>query len=130
MTAVAIGGSLGATVRWSVITAVDAGQTFPWPVLLVNILGSFVLGAAMAEEWDHPRKRTLLHDGIGIGFCGGLTTFSTLAVETATMLRDEAVGRALVYLTASVLGAVLAAAFGAWLLRHPRAVSEPLEEQP
>src|SRR5690606_36169357 len=59
--AVAAGGALGATVRWGVVGAVEAGL-FPWPVLALNVVGSALLGVLLAEEWRHPRARLLLHD--------------------------------------------------------------------
>ena len=50
------GGALGATCRWCVVVA--AGPCgFPWPVLVVNIVGSFVLGLLLAEETSHPLAR-------------------------------------------------------------------------
>ena len=63
------------------IAAWPVGTGLPWTVFLLNCGGSFVLGVLLAEEWAHPRARLLLHDAGGIGFCGGLTTFSTYAVE-------------------------------------------------
>src|SRR5688500_12661493 len=74
--ATASGGALGASCRWFVVHAAP-DVAFPWPVLLVNIIGSLVLGVLLAEEPSHPRARVALHDLGAIGFCGGLTTFST-----------------------------------------------------
>lgn len=48
-------------------SAVDV-DAFPWPVLVVNMAGSFVLGAALAEQWIHPGLSVLLRDGVGVGF--------------------------------------------------------------
>lgn len=119
MLAIGVGGALGASVRWAVVAAVGTGS-FPWPVLAVNLAGSFVLGAALAAGRDDPRAGLLLHDGVGVGFCGGLTTFSTFAVEVVELLRDGAAATALAYAAASVAGAAAAVVAGAELLRRGR----------
>jgi CrcB protein len=127
--AVALGGVAGAGLRWAVLTSVDPGR-FPWPVFAVNVAGSVLLGILMAEEWTHPRHRLLLHDVGGIGFCGGLTTFSTFAVEVVNLVRDGDVSTAATYATASIVAAVAGVAVGAGALRGLRGVTLPLEETP
>jgi len=127
--AVAVGGAAGTTVRWAVTTRVG-DVAFPWPVLAVNVVGSLVLGAALAEEWRHPRARLLLHDLGGIGFCGGLTTFSTFAVEVAERLRDGDAAVGVVYAAASVAGAIAAVLLGAAIVGRVRAAGRPVEAEP
>lgn len=126
---IAAGGIAGAALRWAVVTTVAAGR-FPWPVLAVNVGGSFLLGVLLAEEWDHPKARLLLHDAGAIGFCGGLTTFSTFAVEVADLMRDGHAAIAGWYTLASVAGTVVAVVAGAATLRRVRALTLPLEERP
>jgi CrcB protein len=128
--AVAAGGALGAAVRWAIVTAVANGGAFPWSVLVVNLAGSFVLGALLAEEWSHPSRRLLIHDFGGIGFCGGLTTFSTFAVEAVDLTRGGHAGTALVYGVASIAGTLACVVAGAAAFRRVRALTLPLEEQP
>ena len=127
--AVAIGGVAGAGLRWAVLTSVELGR-FPWPVFALNVGGSVLLGILLAEEWTHPRLRLLLHDVGGIGFCGGLTTFSTFSVEVVDLARDGDAPIAATYATASVVAAVAGVAIGAAALRRLRAVTLPLEEEP
>ena len=122
--AIAGGGVLGTSLRWAIIELLPLASGFPWPVFAINLVGSAVLGVALAEEWDHPGARLFLHDAVAIGFCGGLTTFSTFAVEVAGLGRDGRPELALAYLTAS-LAAGLAAAF-----RHVDALRRPLEGEP
>jgi CrcB protein len=111
-TSIAIGGVLGAALRWAVLTATSGPGRFPGPVLAVNVVGSCILGVLLAEARPAgPRTRLVLHDGGGIGFCGGLTTFSTFTVELAELIRDGAIGLALVY---GVLSLVLCVA-GVWV---------------
>jgi fluoride exporter len=126
--AIAVGGVVGAVLRWAV-TSVDAGR-FPWPVLAVNVAGSFILGVLLAEEWSHPRARLVLHDAGGIGFCGSLTTFSTFSVEVVNLSKNGDVGIAAVYTVASIAATVAAVVAGAAVLRRLRALTLPLEEQP
>jgi CrcB protein len=128
-TAVAVGGALGASVRWAV-TASFAVHGFPWPVFVLNVGGSLLLGVLLAEEWTHPRHRLLLHDLGGIGFCGGLTTFSTFAVEVVDLTRDGDGGVAAVYALASVATAIAGVIVGASARRHVRAIAQPLEGAP
>lgn len=82
---VATGGVAGAAVRWAVDAGLDdatvAGGSAP--VLLVNIAGAFLLGWLLASPHA---KRSRVVALIGIGFCGSLTTMSTLAVDTAVRL--------------------------------------------
>jgi CrcB protein len=127
--AVALGGVAGAGLRWAVLTSVEAGR-FPWPVFALNVAGSVFLGILLAGEWTHPRRRLVLHDAGGIGFCGGLTTFSTFSVEVVNLARDGDAATAATYATASVVAAIAGVAAGAAALRRLRAVTLPLEEDP
>lgn len=123
---VAAGGAAGAGLRWAFVTSVERGA-FPWPVLAVNLVGSVLLGVALAEEWRHPTHRLVLHDGVGVGFCGGLTTFSTFAVEVVDLHRGGDAGMAAAYVAASVVTTVLGVLAGAAALRRLRAVTLPVE---
>lgn len=80
MIVVAVGGVAGALLRWVVGEVVtDAAMA----VLVVNTAGTGLLGAVTRGALQGPPVRRLL---IGVGFCGGLTTFSTFAVEVAVRL--------------------------------------------
>ena len=125
--AIAGGGVVGATCRWAALDLWPIGSGFPWTVFTINVFGSFVVGIALAEEWKHPTWSVWARDAVGIGFCGGLTTFSTFAVETATFLRDGRTGLAVGYTTASLLASVAAAVAGAASCRRVRALTLPLE---
>jgi CrcB protein len=127
--AIAVGGIGGAALRWAALATVTAGA-FPWPVLAINVAGSFVLGLLLAEEYAHPTARLLVHDAGGIGFCGGLTTFSTFSVEVVNLVRDDHGTSAVLYVLASVIGTIVAVLAGAAVLRRVRAVSLPVEGQP
>ena len=127
--AVAVGGAAGAALRWAVVASVDAGR-FPWPVLALNVVGSVLLGLLLAEEDRRRSAHLVLHDAGGIGFCGGLTTFSTFSLEVVDLARDGNIGLAITYTVVSVLAAVLGIVAGAGALRRLRAVTIPLETEP
>lgn len=128
--ATAAGGAAGATGRWALLAAVPHAGSFPWNVLIVNIAGSLILGALLAEEWRKPRLRLLLHDAGAIGFCGGLTTFSTYSVGVVHLLDQHRLATAAIYTIASVLATFVAVLAGAWALRSWRAAGRPLDEAP
>lgn len=109
---VAVGGVAGASSRWLVQTA-TGDHAFPWALLGVNVVGAFVLGL-VAFRATHGR-REMLRLGVGVGFCGGLTTFSSFAVTIAELLRDERAATATSFVVASFVGAIAAVIVGAHL---------------
>lgn len=127
---IAAGGAAGAAVRWAVATTLDAGGGFPWATFVVNVAGCALLGLVLAEEWTHPASRLALHDLAGIGFCGGLTTFSTFAVEVVDLIDAGRTSLAVGYVLASVAGGLAAYGSAGLLLRQARALALPLEEEP
>ncbi|WP_096390167.1 fluoride efflux transporter CrcB [Halopenitus persicus] len=76
---VSIGGAAGATLRYLVGQLVD-GTSFPWATLVVNALGSFVLGAVTVGVSD---ADALLI--VSVGFCGAFTTFSSFSFQTVSL---------------------------------------------
>lgn len=122
------GGALGATCRWAMLERwpVGAGQ-IPWTVLVANVVGSYVVGVALAEQWTHPWAGPLLRDGIGVGFCGGLTTMSTFALEAASLARSGHVPTAVIYTLVSVAIGIAAVIAGGATGRRLVALSLPLE---
>ena len=109
--AIALGGAAGTLARWWIGgLAQGASATFPTGTLMINIIGSFVLGFLgryLLETSAPPELRLALT----VGFCGGFTTFSTFSFETAALLEDGSFARAAAYVTASVVLS-LAGTFG------------------
>ena len=87
--AVAAAGAVGCAGRYAVVSAVArfTGGAFPWGTLLVNVLGSFLLGIVAGLSLDggvSPRLKAAL----GTGLLGGFTTFSALSVETLGLFEE------------------------------------------
>ena len=113
--AVAVGGASGAGVRW-LVDAAAGDHAFPWALLAVNVAGAFVLGlVAFRTATGH---REMLRLGVGVGFCGGLTTYSAFAVTAAELLRDERVTTATTFVAVSFVLAMAALLAGATLRRR------------
>ena len=112
--AVFFGGGLGSLLRYLVNTLFTRYNIlkFPYATLFVNITGSFILGALFAifiQKTDiHPALRLAL----SVGFCGGLTTFSTFSVETLEILKNGQILSACLYIIISVAACIVAAGAG------------------
>jgi CrcB protein len=91
LAAVAGGGALGATSRHLLSQAVYQwlGRGFPWGTLVVNVVGSLILGAVYVLLIE---RTTTNHDAwrllIVVGFLGALTTFSTFSMDTLALLEQ------------------------------------------
>lgn len=87
---VALGGSIGATMRYLVSdwTAQRWGADFPYGTLIVNVVGCFIIGLFMSLVTERiivsPYWRLL----VTVGFIGGLTTFSSFSYETIKLIND------------------------------------------
>lgn len=113
LVAIAAGGALGTIARYELALAepVRSGR-LPWATFVANVVGSLVLGIALAALIDPSRAARVLRPFVGVGFCGGLTTFSTWMVESMLLVRDGETATAVAYLVVSLVTglAVVAAA--------------------
>ncbi len=111
---VAVGGAAGTLSRYGVAEALDADRLFPLATFLVNVTGSFALGALLAVLLvrDHSAPANRLRLLLGTGFLGGYTTYSALAVETDTLLRGDHVALGLTYALGSLVAGLVAAFAG------------------
>ncbi len=116
---IAAGGAVGAVARYFVMIAVAQlmGAAFPWGTLVVNIIGSFVLGMlveAFALVWS-------VSEGVRaflvVGMLGALTTFSTFSLDVVTLYERGALMAAALYIIASVVFSVAALFLGLALAR-------------
>jgi CrcB protein len=109
---IALGGALGSVCRYLLGTALHRPGEFPTGTLVVNVLGSLLVGfvVRLALETTHvsPEARAFL----AVGFCGGFTTFSTFAWEVLALGEQGAWGRSMLYLTLSVTLSLVACVAG------------------
>lgn len=105
MVLVALGGGLGACLRYAVDTWIRARwpAEFPWATFVINVTGSFVLGLCVAGL-----SGGALLGFLGTGMMGGYTTFSTASVEAVT---QGSARRGAAY----ALSTLVVAVFAAWL---------------
>lgn len=111
---VVLGAAVGAPLRYLIDRAIQARHdtTFPWGTFTVNVVGSLILGLLTGAlvVGAAPESVRLL---VGVGFCGALTTYSTLSYETLRLIEDGSTFYAATNLVTSVvagLGAVLTGA--------------------
>ena len=126
---VVLGSALGGLARYWLGAWVAAwtGPSFPWGTLLINVLGSFVIGLFAAALGE----RGLFSDALGhngqfldfvdlrafvmVGLCGGFTTFSSFSLQSLELLQAGRTGPALGYMVGSALACLLAVWAG-WVL--------------
>lgn len=115
---VALGGAIGAGLRFLTGAAVlrIVGQTeFPVAILMVNIIGSFLMGAFVVAAAH--RGLTHLSPFVMTGVLGGFTTFSAFSLETMTLIERGQIGFAILYMALSVGLSVGGLALGLFVAR-------------
>jgi fluoride exporter len=116
---VAVGGALGSVARYwlAVVVATLTGPYFPWGTLLINVLGSFVIGWFGA--WTGPNGPVGVPADmrlfVMVGICGGFTTFSAFSLQTLELMQAGDMVPALGYAMGSVVFCV-AATYSGWAL--------------
>lgn len=107
---VGAGGAIGSMLRYG-SNLLYSNKSFPATTLVINIIGSFLIGVVMAlclKDESSANWKLFLATGI----CGGFTTFSAFSHENLLMLQNGKVAAALLYITASVLLGIAAAWLG------------------
>src|SRR5436853_6667386 len=89
---IAIGSAIGGVARYwcSGVAARLIGETFPWGTLIVNVVGSFVIGFFATVTGPDGRLfvGTTARQFVMVGLCGGYTTFSSFSLQTLNLMRD------------------------------------------
>jgi CrcB protein len=95
---IGLGSALGGMARYwcSGVVAGAFGETFPWGTLVVNVVGSFVIGffATLTGPDGRLLVGTAARQFVMVGICGGYTTFSSFSLQTLSLMRDGEWGRA------------------------------------
>jgi CrcB protein len=115
---VALGGAVGAALRWVLELALPV-HGWPWSTLLANAVGSAALAALVVHDDRHAHPRWL-RPGVGTGLLGGFTTFSTYAVQVAVLGSTDTLLALLYLLTTPVVCVLAAALAGGLALRRGR----------
>ena len=117
--AVAAGGAIGSVARY--LVGVASGKmlwtTFPWGTLIINVTGSFLIGAFVglfATKWDLPQAVRIF---LTVGICGGYTTFSTFSLDAWYLIERGETFASLAYMVASVVLSVTALIAALHLIR-------------
>jgi fluoride exporter len=102
--AVAAGGALGSVARY--LVGVGSGKLFgtdfPWGTLIINVTGSFLIGAfvgLLAVKWELSQAMRIF---LTVGICGGYTTFSTFSLDTYYLIERGQTLASSAYMAASV----------------------------
>jgi len=121
LAAVFAGGAIGTLARAAFEElAVSDPARWPWPTFTVNIVGAFLLGFFVTRLLERLPVSSYRRPFLGTGFCGGLTTFSTMQVETVKMLEHGHVGLAAAYTAASLVAGLAAVQLASALVRRVR----------
>ena len=104
---VGAGGFLGAVCRYGVsLIPVCEAWLFPIKTFIINVIGCVVIGAIAAAASKTPGINPHVLLFLKVGLCGGFTTFSTFALETADLMKSGHMGTAFLYVVLSALTGV------------------------
>jgi fluoride exporter len=120
--AIFAGGFAGAIARVEVarMVAPSSASAWPWATFSVNIIGAFLLGYFATRLQERLPLSAYRRPFLGTGFCGGLTTFSTMQIEILKMLDGGDIGLAVAYASASIAVGLLAVALAQAFVRRVR----------
>ncbi|MET0063229.1 MAG: fluoride efflux transporter CrcB [Candidatus Thiodiazotropha endolucinida] len=112
--AIASGGAVGALFRFWVSSGIYSllGRGFPYGTLVVNVLGSLVMGFLYVLLLERTTVSPEMRGALLIGFLGAFTTFSTFSIETLNLLEQAELLKAGLNILVSVIACVLACWFG------------------
>ena len=114
---VGLGGALGSVARFWVngLVSDKFGATFPWGTLVINVIGSFIIGVigalAVPEGRMDSQTRIFATQFLMYGICGGYTTFSSFSFRTLQLLQE----RQWLYAGGNVILSVILCMIAVWL---------------
>jgi CrcB protein len=94
---IAFGGAIGSLLRYGVsVLALPISQTLPWGTIIINVLGSFIIGffgTLTLANGKYPVSENV-RLFVMVGLCGGFTTFSAFSLQTLDLIREGSMLRA------------------------------------
>ncbi|RUP06008.1 MAG: fluoride efflux transporter CrcB [Mycobacterium sp.] len=121
LAAIFAGGALGSLARAALATlAVPDPARWPWPTFVVNIVGAFLVGYFTTRLLERLPLSSYRRPLLGTGLCGGLTTFSTMQVETIKMIEHGHWALAATYTVVSIALGLVAVYLATALVRRVR----------
>jgi fluoride exporter len=122
--AIFAGGAAGALARTALVsaTATADGTRWPWVTFSVNLAGAFLLGYFATRLQERLPLSAYRRPLLGTGFCGALTTFSTMQLELVRMIDADRYGLAAGYVAASLALGYLAVHLATAVVRRVRVV--------
>jgi fluoride exporter len=133
---VALGSAIGGVLRYALSREMlpHHSAAFPWSTVLINVIGSFVIGffgtlTVADSRFQVPESVRIF---VMIGLCGGFTTFSSFSMQTYDLMRTGAWGKALLNVGLSVLLCLGAVALGHLIAQqgsHAIAIAQTKEEE-
>lgn len=119
LAAIFAGGALGALARVELTRALGSPATsFPWTVFAINVAGAFVLAFFVTRLQERLPLSTYRRPFVGTGFCGALTTFSTMQLQLWQLLDLDRYAVAAAYLLGSVAAGYVAVVLATALARR------------
>lgn len=117
--AIAIGGALGAVLRYLLMSAAGRvlGVGFPWGTLVVNIVGCVAMGVAIGVLARLSDADALWRSFVCIGLLGGFTTFSAFSLDAVVMVERGELMPAALYIIGSVVLSIVGLSAGLLLTR-------------
>jgi CrcB protein len=122
--AIFAGGVVGAPLRGAIEQALPHAPTsWPWATFIVNVTGAFLLGYVAVRLQERLPTSTYRRPLLGTGFCGALTTFSTMQFELLEMIDYHRYGLAGAYAAGSIVAGFTAVWVATAVVRRVRLVA-------
>jgi fluoride exporter len=119
--AIFVGGAVGALVRAGLIEGMgDGAPGWPWATFVANVVGAVALGYFVTRLQERLPLSTYRRPLLATGFCGALTTFSTMQVELLKMLDAGRLGTAVAYGLGSIVAGFAGVQLASGMVRRLR----------
>ncbi len=113
-----LGGGLGSLFRYSISKLIPISKNnFPWSTFFANLLGCFFIGLLLGWAIKNNNQRSQLYSFLVIGFCGGLTTFSTFSQEGLSLLKSGQYTSFLIYTITSIILGICFVSLGYYIFK-------------